>query len=1166
MPAREALAQFFRYFHPRRLLLWQWLILFVVGLLVAVRLWLPEFLRQQIIGRLTATTDAQIQLGDIALNFLRGRVALRHLSLTLSGEAQPIILIEDLAVNFRLRSLLHGQINLEDVRLSGLQLAAVRQADGHLNLNRLFPSSSAEPALPPSDRPTLVVQRLHLSRSQVTYSDLTFKPGTQFALKIGSLTTGEILLSPAGLRVPVSAQIDGSLEESPLHGTAQILWQRTQTEVELEVDTPRLAVTAVEPYLRNVLVLRQLSGYLGTHLRYRYHKGGDKPFSHILDGRLTLQQVQFADPVSDQTMLRLPTGQADLERIDLARRDIRLGVVELQNPELSLLRTPGGLNATSLLRTREPTTLRPPKEAVVSPWQFSLPVIKWTGGEIRYRENTWPEKEIVTLNPEEIQIENLGSGDTKHPFRVRARLGKGTVTGEGQVQSAPFALRARLQPSEVEVDVLQPLLVPLLVGRGLHGKVTGAVQTEISDKDGARVANVSGTLETTKFAIDELPGPGGSIGWEHGRVEISEGSAVAPLSLGLKTELSQFSLQRATHADLSVEKIDGDLRLTRPTTASEEQIVIISGSLDTVKLLLNKFPEPTNVLAWEQGHFELGEGSTVRPLLLNLAAQLSQFSAQHFPQGEVTIEKTTGNLQLAQEAGPGQEPRLRTQGSVEVSTFALTRQPEKQILLGCYHGRAKIAQGSFLMPLDMRLQDVALEYTYAQGLRTPSGQFQLFIPDPNSQGPASPPSENAPDAQQQPSPAPSTEAAIPVSVQIDHATITGGELYFEDRTVTPPQTVYWQDVKVDLNKFGYPLVPPAMFSAHAYNEEGAPIEFKGTTERRGGQTIVRVHGQAEKMSLSRFNAYLAPSLGYRVERGAVSVTWDLVLPGDRLQANMQVTLHDLGLGDKQNPSVLEQQVGLPLTLVIGLLKDLNGDISLQLPVAGRVGEPGFYWRGTILRAVRDVIIGAVMSPLKLLGAVFKGKDTLEGFTLEPIQFVPGTSQISDAGREQLVRLAQFLARRPELDLRLSGSVGPEETSLLKDRQILAQLPASPVPPETQNIPAGQQEKGSAPQATPQEEVRRFLTQELGQPGNTSVPPLSPQAAELLAQLRKQVVIPADAAARLAAERVQAVISGLTAFHAVPAARLHLNPEKQRGPGGPEVRYVIQTREEQSEEK
>jgi hypothetical protein len=403
------------------------------------------------------------------------------------------------------------------------------------------------------------------------------------------------------------------------------------------------------------------------------------------------------------------------------------------------------------------------------------------------------------------------------------------------------------------------------------------------------------------------------------------------------------------------------------------------------------------------------------------------------------------------------------------------------------------------------------------------------------------------------------------AIRIDRLSMIGGELYFEDRTVTPTQTVYWQDVRVNVNTISYPLVFPATFSAFAYNEDGAPVEFQGTTEQRGKQTVMRVRGNVQKMSLSRFNSYLAPSLGYRVKKGRVTATWDLVLPGDRIQANMKVTLHDIGLGGKLETSQLEQQVGLPLTLVIGLLKDLNGDINLQLPVEGRINEPGFHWGGTIVRAIRDVLLGAITSPLKLLGAIFKSKDELEDFTFQPLQFIPGTSEMTEDAKVQLGRLSQFLAQRPGLDLRLSGMAGASDLERLKDHAILPQLTTPPVP--TPEQPTSTTEADTAPplQLTPQDEVYRFLTQQIHPTDHTFPVPLSESATTLLKQLRKKIVVAPEAVEQLIRERLQTVTTVLTTQHAVAAARIHVHPEKQRGPGGAEVRYVIQTREGETEE-
>jgi hypothetical protein len=111
------------------------------------------------------------------------------------------------------------------------------------------------------------------------------------------------------------------------------------------------------------------------------------------------------------------------------------------------------------------------------------------------------------------------------------------------------------------------------------------------------------------------------------------------------------------------------------------------------------------------------------------------------------------------------------------------------------------------------------------------------------------------------------------------------------------------------------------------------------------------------------------------------------------------------------------------------------------------------------------------------------------------------------------------------------------------------------------VPKKENEGDVSPSMTPQDEVRQFLAKKLTSGEREGTPLLSAQAAELLEQLRKKTEVPADETERLASDRVQVVIAELTTHHAIVADRLHVNPEKQRGPESAEVRYTLQTREE-----
>ncbi|MBI3799617.1 MAG: DUF748 domain-containing protein [Deltaproteobacteria bacterium] len=1081
-------SSFVHWLRQHRLRRWEWALLAIAGLVLLLLILLPGFLRRAITARLAAVTTAEVHLSNVDFNPFRGRLALQGLTLTLKDEDKPVIALRELVANLRMLSLLRGQVSLEEVELSGLQVMASQSANGQLNLTRLFPPSppSATPA-PESDLPTLRVEHLSLSAAQIDYQDRARTPSSHASLMLKDFTVADVRLQAQGFSSPITAHFNGSLEEGPVHGEMQLFWQRRQTVVEANIEAQRLALKAIEPYVRETLALQHLSGFSSARLHYRYHTGGDQPPVHALDGVLKLEQVSFADPLTNQTALDLPSGQVTVESIDLLSHEIRLATAELHAPRLFFLQSAAGLNWTGLVRAADPTArTETPQPKAAPAWRFWLREVRLAGGEIVYRDNAWTENETITLIPDELQIQRVGDESAESPLRFRLRLGEGTVTGEGSLRLTPLHLQTQLQLAGIDLANLRPVL-------------TRALTTE----------NMSGTVNGT-----------------------------------LKAEL---------------------------TTHEETHVLTVSGAVDTTALLLAGIPQLGSALSWDSGHLELGEGSTLLPLNIGLTTQLSRLSVQHLAQGDVSIEKASGNLQIAQEEGTSSavslpetslvvqpERSLKAQGTLDISNLLLSYGPEKQELLSCYQVRATLNAGSRLLPLNLRLGEVALEYPYAQGFRTAQGQFQLFTL--SAEAPPSPaPSANLPPAEAPPAQPP--PAAPSPAVHIDRVTLTGGQLYFEDHAVAPTQMVYWQDVKIDLSEVGYPLVRPAAFTLHAFNNDGAPIEMQGTTQRQADLLLTRIHGKVEHLFLPRFNAYFESFLGYQVRNGAVSLTWDLTIPGNRLQATTAVTLHNLGLSSKRSTSILEEQVGLPMQLVIALLKDLSGNINLQLPVEGQFGDPGFHVGGAIFQAIRDVLIGAVTAPLKLLGAVFSGGDKIEDFTLDPIRFVPGTSQPDSAGKEQLARLGRFLAQRPELDLHLSGHTGPDDLQILKDRVVLAQLLQESASPAKAQAAGGTESEGTPPSTSPQEEVRQFLASQLDPAEGHGTPALSAQATAVLAQLRDQVTVSQQARDHLAQDRLQAVITSLAANPGVTQGRLHTSPEKLRSREGAEVRYIVQARAE-----
>ena len=80
---------------------------------------------------------------------------------------------------------------------------------------------------------------------------------------------------------------------------------------------------------------------------------------------------------------------------------------------------------------------------------------------------------------------------------------------------------------------------------------------------------------------------------------------------------------------------------------------------------------------------------------------------------------------------------------------------------------------------------------------------------------------------------------------------------------------------------------------------------------------------------------------------------------------------------------------LPLLLAVALLKDRNGVIDIDLPIAGSLDDPEFSVGGLIIRVIINLITKVVTAPFAILGALAGG-----GEQLAFVEFAPGRAQTS----------------------------------------------------------------------------------------------------------------------------------------------------------------------------
>ena len=89
---------------------------------------------------------------------------------------------------------------------------------------------------------------------------------------------------------------------------------------------------------------------------------------------------------------------------------------------------------------------------------------------------------------------------------------------------------------------------------------------------------------------------------------------------------------------------------------------------------------------------------------------------------------------------------------------------------------------------------------------------------------------------------------------------------------------------------------------------------------------------------------------------------------------------------------MQRRVGLPLGVLVSLLKDRQGEIHLTVPVRGRLSSPDFDYGEAMWTALRNLAVKLVSLPFSWIGGVSYTKDArIDALQIWPVTFTAATA-------------------------------------------------------------------------------------------------------------------------------------------------------------------------------
>lgn len=261
--------------------------------------------------------------------------------------------------------------------------------------------------------------------------------------------------------------------------------------------------------------------------------------------------------------------------------------------------------------------------------------------------------------------------------------------------------------------------------------------------------------------------------------------------------------------------------------------------------------------------------------------------------------------------------------------------------------------------------------------------------------------------------------------------LSEGNISFSDDSVHPGFSTRIENIQLVLSDLRSEAGSRAGVSFSGRFADAGTVEAEGVVNANPADLFADLKLNLAGFGLPATSGYSSQFVGRAIDGGRLDLSIEAKVEDESLSANNAVLVRNLALGSRtEHPDALN----LPLDLAVSLLRNRRGEISLNIPLSGRIDDPQFSVASVAGQAFSTVIGNIVSSPFSILGNLVGSRAE----ELSQVRFGPGSAQLPDSEREPIADLSEALYQRPALQLEIMAFANRNEDRLTLAKEQLKQ--------------------------------------------------------------------------------------------------------------------------------
>lgn len=397
-------------------------------------------------------------------------------------------------------------------------------------------------------------------------------------------------------------------------------------------------------------------------------------------------------------------------------------------------------------------------------------------------------------------------------------------------------------------------------------------------------------------------------------------------------------------------------------------------------------------------------------------------------------------------------------------------------------------------------------------------------------------------------PATPAPAGEPFRARVGTVRVRNGEVDFTDLSLPLPFAARIEDLKGEVTTIDTRSTAPSRLAFEGRVDRYGLAQVGGEVRISSPTDLADVTVLFRNIEMAPLSPYTVKFAGRKIARGRINLDLRYQLADRQMVGTNKIVIDELELGEKvPHPDAVD----LPLGLAVALLKDANGRIDVDMPVSGSLDDPQFGIGSVLWKAFINLVTRVATAPFRLLGSLLG----MESEDLGRIDFPPGRADLLPPEQEKLLRVAEALARRPELVVEVPAAFDPQaDAAVLRTAKAQALI--------DQDLAAsGAPESGRGLEKRTRRAIESlyettFPDRDLGelQAGFQAPPADDPQGRprldelayldRLRADLAAAQVVTGEELAALGTARAEAIATALTTVGQVPIGRVKSGDSRQ----------------------